>query len=299
MLVVSSFEQERKEKSDLNDEERMQKIIQQQMEEASKQEASVGPMAPPTVDPVVPESGEGIAFTLTPLKKEEKSAPLPLADLLDEKKEKKKDKGKEKERDDEYDDRDNKDDNRDDRYRRDDRDDRRYRDDRYHRDDDRDRDGKRSKKDKESDSNKKRKLSAMEEIRLREQAEKERLAKLKAGDNWVCPGLVVKVMNKKLLDGKLYGKKGVIQEVIDKYLAVVKMIETGDVIRIDQEQLETVLPAPGGKVKLVNGIHKGELATLLSVKVEDFCASVRLDTGPRTADVLNRVDYEDICKINQ
>jgi len=46
--------------------------------------------------------------------------------------------------------------------------------------------------------------------------------------------------------------------VVDKYLAVVKMLETGDVIKIDQEQLETVLPAPGGKVKIVNGIHKGQ-----------------------------------------
>jgi len=46
--------------------------------------------------------------------------------------------------------------------------------------------------------------------------------------------------------------------VVDKYLAVVEMLETGDVIKIDQEQLETVLPAPGGKVKIVNGIHKGQ-----------------------------------------
>jgi len=105
-------------------------------------------MAPPVVEPLATDSGEGIAFTIAPIKKEEKPVPLPLASLLDDKKEKKKDKGKEKERD-EYDERD----------RRDDRD---------RRDKEKDRDGKR-KKDKEADSNKKRKLSAMEEIRLREQ----------------------------------------------------------------------------------------------------------------------------------
>lgn len=35
------------------------------------------------------------------------------------------------------------------------------------------------------------------------------------------------------------------QEVIDKYTAVVKMIDSGDKLKLDQTHLETVIPAPG------------------------------------------------------
>ena len=96
-------------------------------------------MAPPVVEPLPSDNSEGIAFTLAPLKKEEKPAPL-LASLLDDDKEKKKDKGKDKERDD---------------YNNEDR--------------DKEKDNGKRKKDKESDPKKKRKLSALEEIKLRDQ----------------------------------------------------------------------------------------------------------------------------------
>jgi len=35
------------------------------------------------------------------------------------------------------------------------------------------------------------------------------------------------------------------QEVIDKYVAVIKMIDTGVKLKVDQEHLETVIPAIG------------------------------------------------------
>ena len=33
------------------------------------------------------------------------------------------------------------------------------------------------------------------------------------------------------------------QEVVDNYIGIVKMIDTGDRIKLDQEHLETVIPA--------------------------------------------------------
>lgn len=42
------------------------------------------------------------------------------------------------------------------------------------------------------------------------------------------------------------------QEVRDKYTAVVKMIDSGDKLKLDQNHVETVIPAPGER----------ELATL-------------------------------------
>jgi DNA/RNA-binding protein KIN17 len=35
---------------------------------------------------------------------------------------------------------------------------------------------------------------------------------------------------------------GVIEEVINTYVAQIKMIESGDILRLDQTQLETVIP---------------------------------------------------------
>jgi DNA/RNA-binding protein KIN17 len=74
------------------------------------------------------------------------------------------------------------------------------------------------------------------------------------------------------------------------------MIESGDVLKLDQSQLETVIPAIGSKVKIVNGAYRGQEATLLSINTEQFKAQIRLDTGNRTASVI-QIDYEDICKI--
>lgn len=37
-----------------------------------------------------------------------------------------------------------------------------------------------------------------------------------------------------------------LQEVKDKYSAVVKMNDSGDKLKLDQTHLETVIPAPGG-----------------------------------------------------
>lgn len=36
-----------------------------------------------------------------------------------------------------------------------------------------------------------------------------------------------------------------LQEVRDKYTAVVKMIDSGDKLKLDQAHVETVIPAPG------------------------------------------------------
>ena len=54
----------------------------------------------------------------------------------------------------------------------------------------------------------------------------------------------MKVVHKKLGE-KYYNKKGVVMEVQDLFTGIVKMLETGDKIKIDQAHLETVIPAIG------------------------------------------------------
>lgn len=79
-------------------------------------------------------------------------------------------------------------------------------------------------------------------------------------DYWLRTGIVVKVLNKKVGGGKYYKKKGRIRKVIERYVGEVKMLDTGDRLRVDQEDLETVRTRcctedvfldPGGSTRLI------------------------------------------------
>uniref|UniRef100_K3WUD6 DNA/RNA-binding protein Kin17 WH-like domain-containing protein n=1 Tax=Globisporangium ultimum (strain ATCC 200006 / CBS 805.95 / DAOM BR144) TaxID=431595 RepID=K3WUD6_GLOUD len=158
----------------------------------------------------------------------------------------------------------------------------------------------------EGDDSKKRKsrTSAVNDIMAEEERRKKQLLKKQQDEaqwqrleNWVTKGIVVKVTNKKVGGGEYYKHKGVITDVEDKFCATVELVDSGDVLRLDQDDLETVIPKEGRKVKIVNGIGRGAIAKLLSISVDDFCASVRIETGSRKGEVLDRVEYEDICKL--
>jgi len=61
-------------------------------------------------------------------------------------------------------------------------------------------------------------------------------------DYWLAPGIVVKVLNKRVGDGQFYKQNGIVQRVIDKYVGEVRMLKSGAVLQVDQEQLQTVVP---------------------------------------------------------
>ena len=54
----------------------------------------------------------------------------------------------------------------------------------------------------------------------------------------------MKVVHKKLGE-RYYRHKGVVEEIKDLYTATVRMIDSGDKLKIDQAHLETVIPAIG------------------------------------------------------
>ena len=60
-------------------------------------------------------------------------------------------------------------------------------------------------------------------------------------DNWLREGIIVKVLNKTLAKGQIYGKKGTVVRVYDDYVGEV-LLEGPIRVKIDQEQLQTVLP---------------------------------------------------------
>ena len=137
--------------------------------------------------------------------------------------------------------------------------------------------------------------SALDELMKEEEKAKE---KSNRKDYWLCPGIVVKVMSKSLAQKGYYKQKGVVKKVIDKYVGEIEMLESKHVLRVDQDELETVIPQIGGLVRIVNGAYRGSNARLLSVDTEKFCAKVQVEKGLYDGKVLRNVEYEDICKIS-
>ena len=72
-------------------------------------------------------------------------------------------------------------------------------------------------------------------------------------DYWLAEGIVVKVVHKDLGNGKYHRKKGVVQKVADKYIGTVKLFDIGAVLALDQQYLETVIPNIGGRYVTTKG----------------------------------------------
>ncbi|PKA55673.1 hypothetical protein AXF42_Ash011965 [Apostasia shenzhenica] len=136
--------------------------------------------------------------------------------------------------------------------------------------------------------------SVLDELMIEEENSKE---KINRKDYWLCEGIVVKVVSKTLADKGYYKQKGLVRKVIDKYLGEIEMLGNKHLLRVDQEELETVIPQIGGLVRIVNGAYRGENAKLLSVDTERFCAKVQIEKGVYDGRVLQAVEYEDICKV--
>ncbi|XP_021240017.1 DNA/RNA-binding protein KIN17 isoform X2 [Numida meleagris] len=151
-------------------------------------------------------------------------------------------------------------------------------------------------------SKEKKKKSALDEIMELEE-EKKRTSRT---DYWLQPEIIVKIVTKKLGE-KYHKKKAVVksliglylspQEVIDKYTAVVKMIDSGDKLKLDQTHLETVIPAPGKKVMVLNGGYRGNEGILESINEKKFSATIIIDSGPLKGRRVEGIQYEDISKL--
>jgi len=147
------------------------------------------------------------------------------------------------------------------------------------------------------------KVSGIEALMKQEQRRKEEEAKRKDAsasartDYWLATGIIVKVLNRKLLDGKYYKAKGVVEKVVDKYTAHLRLNQDGVLIKIDQEDVETVVPQIGGSVLILNGRCRGSSATLLAIDERNFNVSVKVEGGQHAGRVLEAVEYEDISKL--
>jgi len=135
--------------------------------------------------------------------------------------------------------------------------------------------------------------SALDEILEEEAAKKKKFQERQ--ENWVTKGIVVKVMTKKLGD-KYFKRKGVIKDVKNLFVAVVEMLDNGDMLKLDQTNLETVIPAPGKALKVLNGPYRGHIATMIDIDEKSFCVTVKLKKeGSSKGEI--KVPYEDVSKL--
>ena len=131
-------------------------------------------------------------------------------------------------------------------------------------------------------------------MKLNNQKHKTDLPQSTFNKRWLKKGIVVKIITKSLGD-KYYKQKAYIKEVIgeDKMAAVVVLISNGTKIKLDQSHLETVVPALGRKVLILNGQLRGQQAELRDLDVDNFCAKLKvIETGEKL-----RLPYEDFSKL--
>jgi len=98
-----------------------------------------------------------------------------------------------------------------------------------------------------------------------------------ATDGWLLPNIVVKVLSDSLKEHGYYKKKGIVIKVVDKFMGEIEMLDSGDVLRIDQDELETVVPLPGKRVTIVKGEHRGKKGVLESLDKANFGGSIQLE----------------------
>jgi len=80
----------------------------------------------------------------------------------------------------------------------------------------------------------------------------------------------------KKLGEKFYKQKGFIEKT-ENYTAVVQVFENKKRAKIDQADLETVIPSVGRDVVILTGKHRGEVAELRKIESSKFIAKVDLD----------------------
>lgn len=116
-------------------------------------------------------------------------------------------------------------------------------------------------------------------------------------EGWLRENLVVKVITKTLGE-RYYKAKGVVQCVENsKFVGKVKLKSPEEVenhvIKIDQEYLETVIPALGKDVVILWGKYKGLKGVVHTVHIEHYSIDVKLKEGDT---IVRKVPYEQVCK---
>ncbi|XP_008561178.1 DNA/RNA-binding protein KIN17 isoform X1 [Microplitis demolitor] len=115
---------------------------------------------------------------------------------------------------------------------------------------------------------------------------------------WLQENLVVKVITESL-GSKYYKAKGVVLSPVleSGFVGKIKLTSPekvqGHIVKLDQEHLETVIPAIGREVMIIQGKYRGSVGTVEKVRVEDFAVDVNITRDDK---YVKRIPYESVCK---
>lgn len=113
---------------------------------------------------------------------------------------------------------------------------------------------------------------------------------------WIRPGIIVKILSPQLKAHGYYKQKGVIKRCVESYIAEIELLSSKAIVQVDQAELETVLPAIGGKLLVLKGQHEDCTAELIDINIEKFSVQATLLDG-RGKGRKEWYLYEDVSKL--
>ena len=136
------------------------------------------------------------------------------------------------------------------------------------------------------------------------QTEKIKKSKNKKQDNWISKGIIIKILSKTLSNGIYYKRKGIIIKAIDKYAAQIEVLDSGpnkndggDIIQLDQDDIQTVIPSKiGKKVKIVCGEYRDMFGIVITLYDKKCYADLRLVGINDDDKVIEKISYNDFSK---
>lgn len=112
---------------------------------------------------------------------------------------------------------------------------------------------------------------------------------------WLMVGLVIRVQNAIVGEGRYRGKIGLVQQIIDTFGAQVCMVDSGDILKLDQDDCMTVLPSENFPLLIVRGEYRGTRAKLIRTNLDSKEAEVELEEGPKLGHSLI-IPQSHLCK---
>lgn len=100
---------------------------------------------------------------------------------------------------------------------------------------------------------------------------------------WVRPGLLLKCLNSQLASGRYAQRRGIVQKVVEEGWGVeLRMIDSLDVLLLDQEECSPTLPIKAGDpVLVIRGQYAGSKAGFQEISADGKDAVIELGEGPR------------------
>lgn len=120
----------------------------------------------------------------------------------------------------------------------------------------------------------------------------------KSKSTWLYRDIIVRIVDKRSV---MFKRKAVVDKVRDNGTAAVSVLDSGpdaddggQVLDVDDKQVETVVGKVGKLVRIVHGPDRGQKATILELDKDKSRAVLQL---VKTGDILKKVHFDDFSKI--